>query len=246
MSTSVNVAVKPPKFSIGTIASILPTAKSKNETSPYYTVAFQIQPDNDPEGRTVKGWFTYHPQFLEKGFLRSQLDSKDDKKLRSLAFVFDMHIGFSYTNGKLRHAHPWAGDGDTRKPKPYYGKYCVPTLVGLFGEETNGCDEITNQIHADGLTGDEVIAALDTALGGLVGRRVGYIETQQEKKTDQYNDRGYPLMERTNFYQFEAFFIPSKAEVKRIVDMGQKVADRSKVLITFDGDVPFQEGYAAA
>lgn len=246
MSTNVSVKPKPPKASLGKIVAVHPASPSKKPNSPYYSVGFEIQPDNDPNGRTIRGWFVFHPQMFSPKFLSyirttKATDPDDVKRFRSMQFVYDANIGFRLVDGKLQHAHPAQGD-DKYKPKPWYGKSAVPTLVGMFGENLQAVDDLTNEFGSRESVGEEIIPEIDAALQALVGTTVGYWETQDSEKKDTLNERGYPEIELLNRYKFECFFIPDKKNIKKLVEMGKK--SEGRCLITFDGDVPYEQGGA--
>jgi hypothetical protein len=243
MSTGRLIERKPALACLGTISDIQPTKVSKKET--YLNVEFSMLMEG--ANRPQKGWLIFRPEYLRA------LNFKTIEKDRSQNFVYRANIGFDIdAKGKIRADHPQADAF-------YYGRYLVPTLVGLYGTDTKEVDDLTNELAT--ITDDEeLIATLDAALSTRKGAEVGFFLKQQYVDSkDELNDKGRPVKVRTPYMEFAGFFIPTRENLDKLTKDAEKAnaSARKKAenegvpggdvfQVTYDMDVPFSVGASAS
>jgi hypothetical protein len=235
MSTKVQVEFKPPMACLGTLTSVAEPKVSK--AGKYINIACEVTPDGG--GRAQKLWLVFRPEYFSARFNPASI--RDDS---SQSFVYNANIGFSVKNGKIEHAHPQAEDY-------YVGRYRVPTLLGLFGENVDAADQLTNEL-ATIEDPDTVVDTLGAAIKELEGTTVGYFMRQKyEESKDEVNpDTGKPVRTPTPYYEFSSFFIPTEKNLRKIQNDAQKAnakraADGKRgeaFVVAFDADVPFRSG----
>lgn len=234
MSTKVQVDYKPPVACLGTLTSVSEPKVGTKGT--YINIAFEVTPEGG--GRAQKGWLVFRPEYLSARFNPSSI--RED---RSQSFVYNANIGFSVKkSGEVDHAHP-------QKEDYYVGRYRVPTIVGLFGENVSEADRITSEI-AQIADPDEAVDALGAAIKALEGTTVGFFLRQKyEESKDEVNpETGRPVKTPTPYYEFSSFFIPTDKNLKKIQRDAEKAnskrADEGKrgeaFTVLFDADVPFR------
>ena len=236
MSTKVQVEFKPPMACLGTLTSVSEPKVSK--AGKYINIACEVTPEGGT--RAQKLWLVFRPEYLSGKFNPASI--RDDS---SQSFVYNANIGFSVKkNGGIEHAHPQAEDY-------YVGRYRVPTLLGLFGEDVDAADRLTNEL-ATIEDPDAAVDALGSAIKELEGNTVGFFLRQKyEESKDEVNpDTGKPVRNPTPYYEFSSFFIPTEKNLRKIQNDAQKAnAKRASdgkrgeaFVVTFDADVPFRAG----
>lgn len=202
----------------------------------YINIACEVTPEGG--GRAQKLWLVFRPEYLSGTFNPAKI--RDD---RSQSFVYNANIGFAVKkNGEIEHAHPQAEDY-------YVGRYRVPTLVGLFGENVTEADRVTTAIGQIE-DSDAAVDALGAAIKALEGNTVGFFLRQKyEESKDEVNpETGKPVRMPTPYYEFSSFFIPTDKNLRKIQKDAEKAnakraADGKRgeaFVVTFDADVPFR------
>jgi hypothetical protein len=232
MSTKVQVEFKPPMACLGTITSVSEPKVSK--AGKYINIQCEVTPDGGQ--RAQKLWLVFKPEYLSRRFNPATI--RDDS---SQSFVYNANIGFQVKNGKVTHAHPQAEDF-------YVGRYRVPTLLGLFGEDVEAADRLTDEL-AKIENSDDAVDALGAAIKELEGQTVGYFLKQKyEESKDEVNpDTGRPVRYPTPYYEFSSFFTPTEKNLRKIQNDAQKANAKREAdgkrgeafTVTFDADVPF-------
>lgn len=236
MSTKVQVEYKPPMACLGTLTSVSEPKVGKNGN--YLNIAFEVTPEGGT--RAQKGWLVFRPEFLSAKFNPASI-----RENASQSFVYNANIGFGMKkNGEIEHAHPQAEDY-------YVGRYRVPTVVGLFGEDVSEADRITSEV-AQIADPDEAVDALGQAIKARENTTVGFFLRQKfEESKDEVNpETGKPLKTPTPYYEFSSFFIPTEKNLRKIQKDAEKAnAKRASdgkrgeaFVVTFDADVPFRAG----
>lgn len=237
MATHVQVEFKPPMACIGQLTSVGDAKVGKSGN--YINIECEVTPEGN--GRAQKLWFNFRPEYFSATFKPSTI--RDD---RSQNFVYGANVGFAVKKGEVVCEHP-------QKDTFYIGRYLVPVLPGLYGENVAAADEITNQIAT--LDGDSAVEALNADLKDRVGTTVGYFLRQKyEESKDEINpNTGKPVRNPTPYYEFAGFFTPTEKVMRKIQNDAQKANEKRRkdgkpgeaFVVTFDTDVPFGNGRAA-
>jgi len=223
----------------------LVVGKDKPGKIQYINAAFKVIPEGG--ARDQKGWLVLRPEYLFGRFNPGTIE-KDG----SQSFVYRANIGFALDKkGKVQCDHPNAKDF-------YYGKYLIPTLPGLYGEELQRVDDLTNELAV--IEDDnERMSTLDADLQTLKGNRVGFFLRQQKTDSkDELDERGRPVKIRTPYYELAGFFTPSHENCKALEtafdkantngeqkakEAGERYSEMYQ--ITYATDVPFSAGAAS-